>query len=338
MKPELLDLLRCPGTGSVLSLHDAIYDGDEIVSGRLVAQNRVEYSIERGVPRFVPANSYANNFGYQWNTFRRTQLDSTSGLSISRDRWFNYTQWSASDLPDRWVLDVGCGAGRFAEIALDAGANVVAVDYSTAVDACWANLAAHPRLHVVQGDIYHLPFTPAAFDFVYCFGVLQHTPDVRAAFHALPPQLVPGGRLAIDVYPRLWRNLVWSKYWFRPLTRRMPATPLFRLVERATPLLLTISRLIGRIPFVGSKLRYLIPVANYDGVYSLSERQLLEWAILDTFDMFGPRYDQPQTLDTLRQWFDEAQLEDVSMERRGFNVARGRRRQGTPTDQKLAAG
>lgn len=34
------------------------------------------------------------------------------------------------------VLDAGCRAGHFAEIALRFGAQVVAVDYSNAVEAC----------------------------------------------------------------------------------------------------------------------------------------------------------------------------------------------------------
>jgi SAM-dependent methyltransferase len=324
MKRELLSRLRCPSSGSVLRLEDVTVDGDEIVSGHLVTANGASYPIERCVPRFVPTSGYASNFGYQWNAFRRTQLDSASGVPVSRDRWYRYTQWTPEQLRDRWVLDVGCGAGRFAEVALEAGAHVVAVDYSAAVDACWTNLSGHLRLHVIQADIYHLPFAPAAFDFVYCLGVLQHTPDVHGAFRALPSQLVPGGLLAVDVYPRLWRNLLWSKYWLRPVTRRMPSEVLFRLVKRFTPGLLALSDFLSRIPLIGGRLRYAVPVVNYRGVYPLSEQQLLEWATLDTYDMLGPQYDQPQSLSTLRRWFEEARLESVCTERLGFNVGRGR--------------
>lgn len=301
-------------------------EGDEIKSGELWSDDDCHrYEIRDFIPRFVPAENYASNFGLQWNRFRRTQLDSVSGVPISRDRFYRYTRWTPEELEGKRVLDIGCGAGRFAEIALKAGAHVVALDYSGAVDACRANLAAFPRLQVVQGDVFSLPFEPGQFDFVYCLGVLQHTPDVRRAFFAIPPMLRAGGRLAVDVYPWLLRNLMWSKYWIRPLTRRLPADRLFPLVEGATPSMLRVSRTVARIPLVGRYLRYMIPVVNYESVYPLSDAQLEEWAVLDTFDMLAPAHDHPQRAATLSRWLDEAQLVDCEIERIGFLVARGAR-------------
>jgi SAM-dependent methyltransferase len=281
----------------------------EISAGALVTDDGSHtYPITDGVPRFVPRENYAASFGFQWNRFRRSQLDSCSGVPISRDRFFRYSGWRPEDLEGRLVLDVGCGAGRFAEIALDCGARVVALDYSSAVDACYANHVDRDRFTVLQADVYHLPLAPASFDFVYCFGVLQHTPDVARAFHALPRMLAPGGRLAFDVYPKLWRNVLWTKYWLRPLTSRMPAHQLFAIVQRWTPTLLRASDALAHFPLVGRKLRYLLPVANYSPDYPLSKSQLQEWAVLDTFDMLSPAHDHPQSLDTVRQWLVDAGL------------------------------
>jgi len=221
------------------------------------------------------------------------------------------------------VLDVGCGAGRFTEIALAAGAEVVALDYSSAVDACWANHGSCKNLNVIQGDIYHLPFDLGGFDFVYCLGVLQHTPNVMASFLALPKQLRPGGQLVVDVYPDLLLNILWPKYWLRPITKRAPQQLLFRIVELMVEWFLPISLVIGRIPKIGRKLRYVIPVVNYDGVLPLSYSLLKEWAVLDTFDMFAPKYDQPQTLSALRRWFEDAGMKNVEVFRRGSYVGKG---------------
>jgi SAM-dependent methyltransferase len=169
-----------------LQIQDEIIKETEIERGCLscvVCQKL--YPIINNVPRFVPKENYASTFGFQWNIFRKAQLDSYSGVPISRNRFLQFSGWSPDDLDGKRVLDLGCGSGRFAEIALSFGADVVAVDYSSAVDACWANFAFHPNLNVVQGDIFELPFAPGSFDFVYCFGVLQHTPCPEQAFASL---------------------------------------------------------------------------------------------------------------------------------------------------------
>lgn len=327
MNPDLLQLLACPQCHGRLSLSGAESDRGQVASGNLACAGCARvYPIVRFVPRFVAPENYAGNFGFQWNHFRRTQLDSHSGVPISRERLFLSGGWTAEDLDGKRVLDVGCGAGRFAEVALSAGGRVVAVDYSSAVDACFDNLGPHPRLDIVQGDVYALPFQDAQFDDVYCLGVLQHTPDVKRAFLSLPPQLKEGGTLAVDVYPKLRLNVLWPKYWLRPFTKRIAPQRLFRLVERLVPFLLPISDLLSRIPVVGRKLRYAVPVVNHRPAFpALSREQVREWAILDTFDMFGPAYDTPQSAETLRAWASEAGLHDVTVFRSGQLIARGRR-------------
>jgi SAM-dependent methyltransferase len=327
---EILDVLRCPGCRQTLCRAGkpaaGVAAAEGIEEGELACRGcGRRFPVREGIPRFVPEDP-SDHFGLQWRRFPRTQLDSHSGRPISRDRFLSFSGWNAADLAGRRVLDVGCGAGRFAEVALGFGACVVAVDRSLAVDACRENLGDHPALAVVQADLLALPFAPGSFDFVYCFGVLQHTPDPRRAFQALPPLLAPGGRLVVDVYPRLWQNWLWPKYWLRPLTRRLPPRDLSALVSAAFPFLYPLSLTLGRVPGLGRRLRHLIPVANYEGVYPLEEPQLREWALLDTIDMLGPRHDKPQTAAALRSWLEEAGLVDVSVFRRGFLVGRGRRR------------
>lgn len=329
MRVELLSLLRCPESGQRLSLESggtSICRG-QVDTGYLVSTDgRHRYPIRTGIPRFVPESNYADNFGMQWNIFARTQLDSSSGQSISAERFWKATLWHPASLRDRWVLDVGCGSGRFAEIALGAGAKVVALDYSSAADACYANLRHHDNLHVVQGDIYCLPFAPESFDFVYSLGVLQHTPDVGRAFAALPPMLANEGRLCVDYYERSLKGGLLPKYWLRPITTRLPKTLLFAILERLVPVLLPVSQAISRVPVIGPLLQRAVPVANYKGIYSLNDTQLSEWALLDTFDMLAPAFDQPQTAKIARTWLESAGLFDISVEKAGHLVARGTKR------------
>jgi len=241
----------------------------------------------------VENSNYADSFGMQWNKFSRTQLDSHSGHPITAQRFWAATGWNPEDLQGKWLLDAGCGSGRFAEVALSAGAHVVALDYSNAVDAAAANLEKHERRHVVQGDIYTLPFAQGSFEAAYSLGVLQHTPDVEKAFKALPPMVRSGGSLVVDVYQKSFRSTFLPKYWLRPLTKNIPKAQLMKLLEHLVPVMLPLSNLCRAIPVVGRYLSRAVPVANYTGLLPLSKKQIREWALLDTFDWLSPAYDQP---------------------------------------------
>lgn len=327
MHAELLTRLRCPKTGATLSLVDAEHEGARVRKGTLVsAQGGHRYPVHDFIPRFVPASNYADNFGMQWNIFRQTQLDSHSGVPVSANRFWNATGWTPEEMRGKWILDAGCGSGRFAEVALSSGANVIALDYSSAVDAARTNLAHHENLHLVQGNIYELPFPKQSFDLVYSLGVLQHTPDVRRAFDALPPMVVPGGKLCVDYYWRRLRTMFNIKYAIRPWTRRIPQDRLFEMLQRRVPGMLRLSQAVRRVPLLGRGLQRLIPVVDYTGVYPLSPKQLEEWALLDTFDMLAPHYDNPQTRSTARQWFEAAGFDDIRVFKEGHLVARGVKR------------
>jgi SAM-dependent methyltransferase len=325
MHLELLKILRCPRSGEDLELVDPTHEDGRIRTGMLVARSSGHrYPIREFIPRFAPESNYTDNFGMQWNEFRQTQLDSYSGHSISGDRFWKATGWRSQELEGQWVLDAGCGAGRFAEVAVKAGAKLIALDYSSAVDACYANLRHHPNLHVVQGDIYALPFLKGFFPYVYSLGVLQHTPDVARAFAALPPMLIPGGRLCTDFYWKRMRTMLHMKYLLRPFTKRMSQQKLFRGLQRVVPRLLPLSQTLGRVPAFGVALKRLVPIADCS-TYPLNARQLEEWVLLDTFDMLAPEYDNPQTAKTIRRWCSASGLVDIEVFHEGHLVGRGRK-------------
>ncbi len=286
---------------------------------------KAAFPIVDGIPRFVDSESYGTNFGLEWMAHARTQLDSFTGLPLSRDRFFASTGWSPEALAGRQVLEAGCGAGRFTEVVLSAGANLTSVDLSRAVEANWANNQNHPGLQLGQADLLRLPLTRASFDFVFCFGVLQHTPDPERSFHTLLEYLRPGGYFCVDVYPKDWRAYLHWKYYLRPLTRRLPPEKLYRAIEFLAPLLLKVSTPLGKIPKLGRHLQRSIPVADSSTWLALPREQQERWAILETYDWFSPTYDEPQSIETLREWVARARLDSVEIFQRGFYIVRGRR-------------
>jgi hypothetical protein len=128
----------------------------------------------------------------------------------------------------------------------------------------------------------------------------------------------------VDIYPRIAWNVLWPKYWLRPFTRQIPPERLLPAVARMVDLLWPVSLALGRVPGVGRRLRHALPIANYDGALPLTASELKEWAVLDTFDMLAPAHDHPQTVATLRAWFEAAHLAGIEVFRRGLVVGRGR--------------
>ena len=121
------------------------------------------FPIIDGVARFVASEHYTGSFGYQWNTFAQAQLDSANGTTRSKDTFVEKTGLSLESLRGKRVLDAGCGMGRFAEVCINAGAEVHAIHLSTAVEAAARNLGHHPNVSFYQADIMNLPFADGTF-------------------------------------------------------------------------------------------------------------------------------------------------------------------------------
>ena len=296
MHETLLEILAEPGTRAPLRPEATGKSSPDIDEGWLVSDATARrYRIRGGIARFVDGEAYAGSFGLQWQRFREVQLDSATGRRHSQRRFDTELGWTESDLRGKWVLDAGCGAGRFAEVAAARGARLVALDVSAAVEAARATLAAFPSTDVVQGSVLEPPFRAGVFDFAYCIGVIQHTPDPEAAIARIVECVRPGGSFGFSIYARRpWTKLN-GKYLVRPLTRRLADATLLRAIERSMPVLFPIADRVVRLPLLGRVARFAIPLAVYVERSDLSREQRFQEAILDTFDMLSPRYDSPMT-------------------------------------------
>ncbi len=324
MKAATLSYCRC-----ISCDHEAMtYDSDkradrEFIRESLRCQNcSAVNQIVDGIPRFVSGDNYARSFGFQWNTHEKTQLDSYTGRPISEKRLFDVTGWP-TDMSGQVVLEAGSGAGRFTECLLKTGATVYSFDYSSAVEANARNNGSSERLFLFQGDMRSIPLQRAAFDKVMCLGVLQHTPMPNECFHCLAEMVRPGGELVVDVYGKSVVALLQWKYILRPITTRMDQRRLYEVVFNVVHLLLPAAKNMRRLG--GRAGARLIPIVEYSHL-GLTPEVNEQWAILDTFDMYAPAHDHPQSQQTLKRWFKEAGFTDISV-RPGPNglVGKGRR-------------
>lgn len=294
------------------------------------------------VPRFVDSSNYAAGFGLQWNAFRKTQLDSYTGTTISKDRLTRCLGGSLEVLHGRSVLEVGCGAGRFTELMLAAGARVFACDLSSAVDSNYENCHRWPDYFVCQADVRRLPVEPHSFDFVICLGVIQHTPNPEETIAALALQVKPGGSLVIDHYatdyPRnfLQRNL-------RRLLIRLPAHLAKPVAIKLSRALLPLHRITWRerrgMWRLRSFLRRVSPLIDYyEDCPQLSKELLGEWAVLDTHDTLTDHYKHLRTTEEIEACLRSCGLVELKVYYGGNGVEARARMPASAASRELGAG
>jgi SAM-dependent methyltransferase len=223
-----------------------------------------------------------------------------------------------------WILDAGCGAGRFADIAAKFGANVVACDLSGAIDACRRTTNDHAgRVTCIQASIYDLPLRPGFFDAVYCFGVIQHTPDPSRTITALPAFLKPDGFLTLNFYEKDWRSRVQLvKYAIRAITRKLPLNRNLAISRGLVAVFFPLTAFLSRIPVV-RQINHFLPIAATHPP-SLTRDQQRIWTLLDTFDWYGPKYEKRQNHHDIAELLRKSGLTEVEA-RPGLAWARKRR-------------
>jgi 2-polyprenyl-3-methyl-5-hydroxy-6-metoxy-1,4-benzoquinol methylase len=103
--------------------------------------------------------------------------------------------------PDAMILDVGCGSCTHSMRLARRGFTVLAVDFSEPVlEAAQQNLIIHgmvERIKLEPQNVLALTYPEQNFDFILCWGVLMHIPEVETAITELDRVLRKGGRLVL---------------------------------------------------------------------------------------------------------------------------------------------
>lgn len=282
MDGALADELRCPDCSGELAARAS--------RGVLTCTDcTATYSVVDGIPRFVEQRHLAS-FGLQWNRYEVAHDDEDRATFEAK------TGASLDSLEGLRVLDAGCGGGRYSKVAGEAGAFVVGVDHSTAVEKASVLCAHLPNVRFVQADLKRLPLEPASFDFAFSIGVMHHDEDTRAVFDAAAKMVKPGGRLSVWLYRRnqWWQERINNA--LRRRTTRMPAERLERWSKAGA--------FLGGVPLLN---RTLNKVVNFSAHPDRENR------ICDTFDWYVPEYQHHHTVEELCEWFRDAGYEDPAV-------------------------
>jgi SAM-dependent methyltransferase len=232
------------------------------------------------------------SFGREWTSYEVQRPEEDLAYFLSK------TGINPVELHDKLVLDAGCGSGRYARVAGESDATVIGIDLSLAVDTAYATTCHLPNVHIIQADIFRLPFAASTFDFIYSIGVLHHTPDTKGALDQLIPLLNENGEIAIWLYPRWPAPVEAYNGLLRALTTRLSLDHIHRLAVWLEPLgLLKLRLLTARHAWqrlLGLGLRGLTIGVSYH-----PDREI---RICDTFDWFSPPYQWHHTDAEVEAW------------------------------------
>ncbi len=291
-------MLVCPYCSGSLDLKTDLTEGTEIKEGSLTCQKcSRKFPVTKFIPRFVESDKYVDIFGFEWNKFHDVQMDILNNTDES-ERTFKWkTGWAPEDIKGRLILDVGLGAGRFADIVSRWGGEVVGIDLSFAVDAAYKNIGQRSNVHIIQADLFYLPFKKGIFDSIYSIGVLHHTPDTEKAFKSIVQYIHNKGELVVFLYA-YGHYHYFSDIW-RKFTVKLPIKIMYYISSIAVPFYYAY-----KVPLFGKAVQFFLPISN-------CKKWKGRW--LDTFDWYSPKYQWKHTWPEVYRWFEEEGFTDIKL-------------------------
>jgi ubiquinone/menaquinone biosynthesis C-methylase UbiE len=248
-------------------------------------------------------------FGREWGAFDQRELDPKEQPRLF-DQYFSEFPWD--DLsPDAEGFDLGCGSGRWAELAAPRVGRLHCIDpASEALDVCRRRLMkfGNVEFHLAAADM--VPLADGSQDFGYSLGVLHHVPDTARAMRDAVRKLKPGAPFLVYLYYALefrpaWFRAVWS---VSDVMRRTISRLPFPAKKAATGLIAALvywplSRSARLLEKAGADVSN-VPLSAYRRLSFYSLRT-------DALDRFGTPLERRFSADEIRAMMEAAGLEGI---------------------------
>lgn len=180
--------------------------------------NRAPEAVVKGTNREISVfsiegrnidNQVVQSFGDEWVKFHDFSDETIHAISqeyfdIVNDEMVN---------KETYMLDIGCGTGRWTKYLAGKAGFIEAVDPSEAIFAADKLLGTIPNVRLAKANTETLPFDDETFDFAMSVGVLHHIPDTQKAMQDCVKKVKKGGYF----YCYLYHNLETRGWWFKTL-------------------------------------------------------------------------------------------------------------------------
>lgn len=336
----MLEILRCSLCGGFLALKPRIMEGPEIIEGELDCEDcKALYPVRRGIPRMTGDGGYSASWGILWNKTGKLLRDSFTGLNFYENVLFGEFGEQGAGVADGnifgfgWpremagsrILEVGPGTGVCTEHLAGTGAEIVAVDMSDSVDSLPTELVRLPNVHVIQGDVNSRLFEKKAFDRIWLYQVLQHTPEPLLTIKRLRLLLKTGGRMSFTSYDRPFYP------WYLWLTQKFTFEQVYVLVRLLLPVKYHLQRIFFNfeLDLAASAVHRLTRIVDprnlyfkirtgtchvdfYNRIFEKFEDERIRtlYIAINTFDTITPLFTNGADHETVRKWCETAGFEN----------------------------
>lgn len=273
--------------GSKLQLIPFYILEDHIIEGVIQEKSGYWYPIINGVPCFLRGKLRPNFYWFQqkYNLLQieSQKNDENYGFELDKqlktnitfsDKWKRFPKYglerSHQEFLLKWyckkfgfnslkelksfyaskklILEVGCGSGFNCKfMAENTNGLVFGVDISEGAHVAFQNTKNLWNCHIIQADLFDLPFKDNFFDFIIADGVLHHTPDTKKALFAIYKKLKAGGYMFFYIYKKMGPIRQFCDQYIRDKFTKLSPDDCYKACEGLTELGRELSKLNAKI-------------------------------------------------------------------------------------------
>lgn len=247
------------------------------------------------------------SFGDEWTKFNKF---SEIEISTTAREYFDILPEAIG--AQSWVLDVGCGTGRWTKFLSKRVRGVDAIDPSAAIFAADRLLAETHNVRLTKCSIDNLPLPNDSYDLVMSIGVLHHIPDTRKALNTCVAKAKSGGFVYVYLYYNLDnRGLAFKALFWMSNAVRFVVSALPKSIKHPVCDFLAIVLYMPWILF--GRLCISVRLTRLSKALPLSSYQNKTWFVIrgNALDRFGTPLEQRFSRRAVIEMMESAGLENI---------------------------
>lgn len=137
-------------------------------------------------------------FGEEWRKFAVHNDESVREL---RKEYFDIIDETIVN-KNTYMIDIGCGSGRWTDYFTDKAGFIEAIDPSDAILVADNMLGKNNNVRITKASVDTIPWGDETFDFGMSIGVLHHIPNTKQALIDCVKKIKKGGHFYVYLYYR----------------------------------------------------------------------------------------------------------------------------------------